>query len=302
MRVLGAVAALLWGDSVPSEAPQRLTVFREELVREGALRDLEVDGFRYAVADLGEGPPLVLLHGVGGSIYDWRHLIRPLSDGHRVVAIDLLGAGESDKPAGGDYSVAAQARRVRGLLDTLGIRKVALVGNSYGGGVALRFAQDWPERTERLILVNSICYADMIPWYAALCRIPGAEVAAGLLPLGRMARWVLRGCSDTVGRIEEAEIETYVAELRSPGRRAAVVRTMRAILQEDAEEFRARIGSIQAPALLLWGAEDRTVPVELGRRLAGDLPRARLVELAAGHIPNQECPEEVLKEIRGFLR
>ncbi len=302
MRVLGAVAALLLGDPVPSEAPRRLTDYREELAREGALRDVEVDGFRYAVADLGEGPPMVLLHGVGGSIYDWRHLLRPLSDGHRVVAIDLLGAGESDKPAGGDYSVAAQARRVRGLLDALGIRNATLVGNSYGGGVALRFAQDWPERTDRLVLINSICYADMIPWYATLCRIPGAEVAAKLLPLGRMARWVLRGCSDTVGRLEEAEIETYVAEIRSPGRRAAVVRTMRAILREDAEEFRARIGSVQAPALLLWGAEDGTVPVELGRRLAEDLPRARLVELAAGHIPNQECPEEVLKEIREFLR
>ncbi len=302
MNALTTMLACLWGDSVPADAPERLTAFRRELAREGALRDIEVDGYRYAVADLGKGPALVLLHGLGGSIYDWRHLIRPLAEGHRVVAIDFLGGGESDRPADGDYSVTAQARRVRGILDALRLEKATLVGNSYGGGVALRFAQDYPERTERLVLINSICYRDAVPGYATLCRIPGAERVAEVLPLGRPTRWVLRGCYKTVEKLSEEELQTYIAEIGVPGRRAAIVRMVRAVLREDAREFQSRFKSIRAPALLIWGTADTTVPLDLGRRLARDLPEARLVELEAGHVAHQERPEEVLREIRGFLR
>jgi pimeloyl-ACP methyl ester carboxylesterase len=116
----------------------RLTAFRTELAREGSLRDLEVDGRRTSVAEPGRGKPLVLLHGVGGSIYDWRHLLRPLSGDRRVIAVDLLGAGESEKPEGEDYSVVAQARRVRAVLDRLGVERASFAGDSFGGGVALR--------------------------------------------------------------------------------------------------------------------------------------------------------------------
>jgi len=298
---LAALVMMLGGGSVAGEAPGRVTPFRRRLAREGALRDLEVDGYRYAVADLGEGPPIVLLHGVGGSIYDWRHLIHPLSERHRVVAVDLLGAGESDRPGEGDYTLAAQARRLRGILDALGIEKAVLVGNSYGGGVALRFAQDWPGRTDRLVLINSICYPDVLPRYVPWCRLPGADHAAELVPLGRLVQRALRGRGRTIGTLSEEELESYAAEVRLPGRRAAVVNWVRAVLREDPREFQARLGSVRAPALLIWGAADRTVPVELGRRLARELPEARLVELDAGHIPNQECPGAVAGEILGFL-
>ena len=249
----------------------RLTPFRDALLREGSLRDVDLDGRRYCVVERGTGPPLVLLHGLGGSIYDWRHLIRPLSESHRVIAIDLLGAGESDMPEGVDYSIAAQARRVKGLMDLLGAERASLVGNSYGGGIALRFAQDWPERVDRLVLLNSICYAEHVPGYVTLVKAPCAEWVAEKLPLGDMTRWVLRGCYRTVEKLGEEELDTYIAEIR-------------------------------APSLLIWGTSDRTVPVELGRRLAKDLPNARLVELDAGHVPNQECPELVLPLMRDFLK
>lgn len=301
MNAWAALATVPGGGPSAAETPGRVTPFRRQLVREGVLRDLAVDGYRYAVADLGEGYPVVLLHGVGGSIYDWRHLIRPLSERHRVVAPDLLGAGESDRPADGDYTLAAQARRLRGLLDALGIGRAALVGNSYGGGVALRFAQDWPERTDRLVLINSICYPDVLPRYVPWCRLPGADRAAELVPLGRLVRRALRGCGRTIGALSEEEFGAYVEEVRLPGRRAAVVNGVRSVLREDAREFQARLGSVRAPALLIWGAADRTVPVELGRRLARELPRARLVELDAGHGPHQECPGAVAREILGFL-
>jgi 2-hydroxymuconate-semialdehyde hydrolase len=288
--------------SVSWIAGGRRTPFRDALRREGSLRDVKFDGHRYGVVELGSGPPLVLLHGVGGSIYDWRHLIRPLSESHRVIAIDLLGAGESDMPEDADYSVAAQARRVKGLMDLLGAERASLVGNSYGGGIALRLAQDWPDRVDHLVLINSVCYVEHVPAYVTLARAPCAEWAAETVPLGKVTRWVLRGCIPTIGILSEEELDTYIAEVRAPGRRAAIVRVVRAVVPPDPSEFESRLKSIRAPALLIWGREDKTVPVELGRRLAKELPNARLVELDAGHVPNQECPEKVLPLLEEFLR
>jgi pimeloyl-ACP methyl ester carboxylesterase len=283
------------------EQQERLTPFRQALHQEGVLRELRVDGRRYCVADLGKGPPIVLLHGLGGSLYDWRHLLRPLATSQRVLAIDLLGAGESEIPEKEDFSIAAQARRVKGLLDALGVARATLVGNSYGGGIALRFAQDWPERIDRLILINSVCYADAIPTYVGLAKAPCAECVAETLPLGKMTRWVLRGSYRTVEKLSNDELDTYIRELQAPGRRSAIIRTVRDVVPRDTTEFESRLKSILAPALLIWGSADETVPVRLGRRLQRELPDARLVELDAGHVPNQECPEEVLRLIRRFL-
>jgi pimeloyl-ACP methyl ester carboxylesterase len=280
---------------------RRLTPFRDEQLRRGALRDLSVDGRRYCLLDAGRGPALVLIHGIGGSLYDWRHLVAPLAAGYRVIAIDLLGAGESDCPAREDYSIAAQARRVRSVLDRLDIRSATFVGNSYGGGIALRFAQDWPERVERLVLINSVCYADRIPAYVPLASFPFAGWIAEALPLGKTVRRAIHACHRTVRILSDEELETYARELRAPGRRRALVEVLRAIVPSDRCEFEARLRRMQTPALLIWGAADRTIPVELGRRLAKELPRAQLVELAAGHVPNQERPEEVLRLLRTFL-
>lgn len=286
----------------PRPSGERLTAFRQELAREGSLRDLEVDGRRYCVAELGKGPPLLLLHGLGGSLYDWRHLLRTLAAEHRVIAVDLLGAGESEIPESEDYSVAAQARRIRSLLDRLGVQRAALMGNSYGGGIALRFAQDWPERVERLILINSICYARDVPDYVSLVHWPFADCIAGTFPLRTMVAWVLRSSYKEPDKLSGEELEAYVAELGAPGRRRSVLQFIRDVVPRDATEFQARLKFIRVPALLLWGKHDRTVPLSLGRTLEKDLPDARLVELEAGHVPNQEIPDEVLRLCREFLR
>jgi pimeloyl-ACP methyl ester carboxylesterase len=282
-------------------APRRLTPFRQRLLEEGALRDVWFDGRRHSVVDVGKGPALLLLHGLGGSLYDWRHLIRPLSRTHRVIVVDLLGAGESDIPEAEDYSIAAQARRVKGLMDLLGVDRASVVGNSYGGGIALKLTQDWPERLERLVLINSICYPEHIPAYVTLAGIPGAGFAAEALPLGKWTRWALRTCYRTVENLSDEELETYVLELRTPGRRRALIQIIRAVVPPDNTEFEARLNAVQAPVLLLWGKADSTIPLSLGRRLLEALPNARLFELDAGHVPHQECPDEVLRRMRDFL-
>jgi len=292
---------LLGGCAAALDPSQRLTAFREALFQEGALRDLDVDGRRYCVADLGKGPPLVLVHGLGGSLYDWRHLIRPLAEDHRVIALDLLGAGESDIPDSTDYSIAAQARRLRGVLDHLGVDRPIFLGSSYGGGIVLKFAEDWPERVDRLVLFNSVCYSEHIPAYVSLAKWPFAGCIAELMPLGKASRKLIRDADRTISILSEEELEVYNQELRRPGRRRAFIEVLRDIVPPDGTEFVARLREVRAPALLIWGAADTTVPVELGRRLAKDLPNARLVELDAGHVPNQERPDDVLRLLDHFL-
>jgi pimeloyl-ACP methyl ester carboxylesterase len=279
----------------------RLTPFREALAREGALRDVEVDGRRLCVAELGDGPPLVLLHGLAGSIFEWRHLLRPLSFRRRVIALDLLGAGESEKPAGADYSIGAQARRVERLLDTLGLGRIDVLACSFGGGVALRLAQDRPERIGRMALLAPLCYADRVPWYVAPCLLPGLETAAELVKLGWLVAKVARKASPVAAALNDGELESVFAELNAPGGRASLIRWVKGALASDAEEFQAGLRRIASPVLLIWGRGDPTIPVEHGRRLLTDLPFASLVELAAGHVPHLERPADVLSLVEGFL-
>jgi pimeloyl-ACP methyl ester carboxylesterase len=284
-----------------TDGRERLTEFRDRLFREGSLRDLTIDGRRYCLADVGQGPALVLLHGLGGSLYDWRHLIHPLSLRYRVIAPDLLGSGESDCPGREDYSLAAQARRVKALLGELGVTQGSFVGNSYGGGIALRLAQDWPERVDRLVLINSVCYPENIPFYAKLAKAPGAGRLAEQFPMGTLIRGLLRRCYPTVRNLSERELDVYVRELSGKGRRSVLVQVLRDLQAPDTTEFVARLKAIRAPALLLWGTSDRTIPATLGRRLSQELPDARWVELDAGHVPNQEIPQEVLRRILDFI-
>jgi pimeloyl-ACP methyl ester carboxylesterase len=279
----------------------RVTPFRETLFREGGLKDLLIDGRRCCVADLGQGAPVVLVHGLGGSLYDWRHLIRPLAEGHRVIAPDLLGSGESDHPAGEDYSIAAQARRLGALLEALSVERATLVGNSYGGGIVLRLAQARPDLFERLVLLNSVCYPEHIPTYLVLAKFPLAGLLVEGVPLGKFTRRVLGKKYRILGLLTEEEGEAYRLELRRPGRRRVMVEILRSLIPADVAEFQARLRDIDAPALLIWGAADPTIPIDLGRRLAGDLPNARLVELDAGHVPHQERPAEVLRLMREFV-
>jgi pimeloyl-ACP methyl ester carboxylesterase len=152
-----------------------------------------------------------------------------------------------------------------------------------------------------MVLINSVCYPEEIPSYVALAKAPWAEALAEWVPLGKWTLWMFRKLYRTVQKLTDDDLETYVRELRVPGRRRALIQILRAVVPPDTTEFEARIKGITSPVLLLWGKEDATIPVSLGRRLQKELPRARLVELEAGHVPNQERPGDVLRFMEDFL-
>lgn len=282
---------------------ERLTPFRTQLAKAGELHEMRVFGRRHVYVDAGKGPAIVLLHGLGGSLYDWRYVIGPLQEaGYRVIAPDLLGAGESDMPEDADYSLVAQARRLKWMLEELKIDKATLVGNSLGGGVAILYALDWTERVDRLVLIDSVCYPEHLPLYVWFCQVPKAsELMSKALPTRQMAEWALKSCYKDCRRIREEEVENYSKELAVDGRKEAMVRWVRAAVPVDSEELQERLKKMGRPTLVVWGTADETVPPALGKRLVKNLPNARWVELEAGHLPNQERPQELVGKVREFL-
>lgn len=281
------------------------TPFRRRLRERGLQRFAELDGTRVSFAEAGEGPPVLLVHGLGGSAYDWRANLEPLARGGlRVLAVELLGAGLSDKPANGDYSVPGLAALLRQLADVLGLGRIGLVGNSLGGAVALAFAQAWPDRLRSLVVIDPACYREPLPYYLRLCRIRGLpHLGLSLLPDRPLVRGILHGLFGDPDHVTDADIDEYTAELRQPRRKEAMLATFDHLLFDDPAAFERGLRAIRVPTLILWGARDRLLPAEQAQRLNADIERSILRILPrAGHVPHQEFPDRVNRLLSRFLK
>ncbi|MBI3272090.1 MAG: alpha/beta fold hydrolase [Planctomycetes bacterium] len=289
----------------PAEAfPDLDTPFRRSLRARGLQRFLELGGRRLAYAEAGEGPAMLLLHGLGGSAYDWRRNLHPLARrGFRVLAVDLLGAGLSDKPLDGDYSVSAQAGLLGELVKSLRLGRVVLVGNSYGGSIALAFAKAHPACTRALVLIDAFAYRDLIPSWLRLCRLRGlAGLALAVLPERPIVQGMLRWIYGRPELVRAEEIEEYSSELRQPRRKDALAASLDAVAFGASSHVVEGLAGLRVPSLVLWGERDPLLPMAHGRRLSAELKGARfeIVE-RCGHIPNQEAAAVVNRLVARFL-
>jgi pimeloyl-ACP methyl ester carboxylesterase len=286
------------GPAVPSE-------YREAKLKAGVEKVVVVDGFKLHVWDKGTGPAVVLLHGLGGSNYDWRLVFDPIADaGFRVVAIEMLGAGYSEKPDEADWSLEANARRTGKVLDALGIAKAHFIGNSYGGALALGIAIEAPDRVDRLVVIDPACMPQEIPFHVDFLRWP-------LLPNLLMAitpkSWLIRmGLKEIVydyDAVPDEVVDEYAHELGFSGAPRALIETARAIEIDRAHEYAKRYRAIRAPTLILWGDDDAVTPVRCGKWLREEIPGAKMVIFPrCGHIPHAEYPRETLEVVLPFLR
>ncbi|MGN6781221.1 MAG: alpha/beta fold hydrolase [Marmoricola sp.] len=274
------------------------------------VQSVRVHGHRRAYVKTGEGPALLLLHGLACDHTTWDPVIRQLARDHTVIAPDLLGHGRSDKPRA-DYSVGGFANGMRDLLTVLGIDKVTVVGHSLGGGVAMQFAYQFPERTERLILVAPGGLGpDVTPLIRAV-TVPGADqvLAAATLPgirhlgtaaLRRLSRSGLPGTRDL------GEIADIYDSFKDPHARAAIRHVVRAVvdLKGQIVTMVDRAYLTQAmPLLVVWGADDLVIPATHADTVARVAPGA-VIELVpnAGHFPHKDHPERFVKVVREFIR
>jgi pimeloyl-ACP methyl ester carboxylesterase len=263
-------------------------------------RTVTLHGQQVAYRQVGdEGPLLVLVHGVGQSSATWDAVLDRLgTGGHQVVAIDLPGHGRSSKDRG-DYSLGSLASTIRDLLDALGHERCVVVGHSLGGGVALQFAYQFPQRCDGLVLVASggLGPEAFAPLRAA--TLPGAELVLPLITHRRtmaVLTWVGTALSLVGIRPEVLSPEALgtLGELADPPSRMAFLATIRGVVDVSGQRVSA-VGKLPAaahlPLLMVWGDRDRVIPLQHGVSAKELLPSSRLVVFpGAGHEPHRFDP------------
>jgi pimeloyl-ACP methyl ester carboxylesterase len=263
---------------------------------------------RIYVEEVGYGPPVVLLHGMGGSTYSFRHLIPHLARRHRVIAIDLKGFGRSDKPFDQAYTTAHQAQIVLQVLDDLGLRGVTLVGHSFGGAVAIKAVlMARPQaraRIQRLVLMNAPAFPQPLSRQHAMMQAPVIPyLALSVLPPILTARAMLDTPRPRGPKPSDQDAIAYADPLYGFDGKHALITTARQIAAADPNLIIPHYGSIRQPTLLIWCRNDPTVPEETGYRLQRTLPRAQLVVLdGCTHMPAEEAPGDTLRALYSFLR
>ena len=256
----------------------------------------------------GDGPVLLLIHGMAGSLETWRSVIDPLAAAATVIAVDLPGHGGSG-PGGGDYSLGSLAAGLRDVLATLGHDRATLVGHSLGGGIAMQFSYQFPEMTERLVLVSSGGLGLEVSPVLRAASLPGANLFLSA------TAGVTRQVSGFAGRMLRAvhtpsnpgleELARSYASLADADRRAAFLATIRSVVGINGQTVRAGDRLYLArelPVLLIWGGADPIIPVSHALAAHDLLPTSTLKVLdGVRHFPQLEAPEEFVAALTAFV-
>jgi pimeloyl-ACP methyl ester carboxylesterase len=274
-----------------------------------AIREIELHGLPVAVELRGKGPPVLLIHGLAGTMRTWDRVVPRLASHATVIAPDLPGCGRSAPPPG-DYSLGGYANGLRDLLDALGHPSATIVGHSLGGGIAMQFAYQFPERCDRLVLVSSGGLGTEVSPLLRVATIPGADLVIGLFAQRAVvsASSAVGRAAGTIGIRPDAEVLEYLriySALSDGAARRSLVSTLRGVVDHRGQRVSARNRLYLAtgmPSLIIWGRKDRTIPVEHAQRAHEDLPGSRL-ELfdGAGHFPHVSDPGRFSRVLVDFL-
>jgi pimeloyl-ACP methyl ester carboxylesterase len=275
-----------------------------------AADEVVLHGHRVRFHSSGDGPLLVLLHGIASTADTWAPVATGLAASHTVLAPDLLGHGSSAKPRG-DYSLGAYASGVRDLITALGHERATVVGHSLGGGIAMQFAYQFPERVERLVLISSGGLGREVHPILRASTLPGSEIVLALL--GR--RWLRTtggAVGATLGRLglrageDLAGVAAGIASLGDADARGAFVHTARAAIDPGGQRVSATDRLYLAahlPTLIVWGERDPIIPAAHGEAAHAAIPGSRLEIFAgAGHFPHREQPVRFVSLVEDFMR
>jgi pimeloyl-ACP methyl ester carboxylesterase len=269
--------------------------------------DVMAGDVRISTYMAGEGPPVIALHGLGGTKMSMLPLLPALAPSHRVIVPDLPGHGESDKPVATDYTPRMYARVVRKLMDTLHLEHAIVIGNSLGGRVALELGVRSPDRVRALGLLAPAVPGFRVRYVLGFTRVIPTEVGAVPFPLRE--RWmkaaVRRLMGDPSAMPEsgyDVAADEFIRIYRAPQARMAFFDTLRHILTESPKPFWARMRHVRVPVQIVWGTADRLVPVRLAPKLAEELPDARLLILPrVGHVPQFEATARTAEALTTFI-
>ena len=274
------------------------------------LKHVSIHGHRVGLRSAGEGPVVLLVHGMAGSSATWKYVIPALAQRFTVIAPDLIGHGDSGKPRRGEYSLGAHANFLRDVLNVLGHERATVVGQSLGGGVTLQFAYQFPERCERLVLVGSGGLGQEVNVILRALTFPGAEYVFPLVcrpSLRDAVNFVARGLHRVGVRAAPAveEIWRSYSSLAEADTRKAFFRTLHSCVDLGGQAVTANDRLYLAshvPTLIVWGAQDPIIPASHAQAAHAAMPGSRL-ELFddVGHFPHCEAPERFVDVLLDFI-
>jgi pimeloyl-ACP methyl ester carboxylesterase len=304
----GAFRPSVWLTS--ATAGQRVTMTGVALSESIEVQKVTIHGHRRAFVKTGSGPALLLLHGLGCDHTTWLPVIEQLAKRYTVIAPDLLGHGQSDKPRA-DYSVGGYANGMRDLLTVLNIDKVTVVGHSLGGGVAMQFGYQFPERTERMVLVAPGGLGPEVTRMIRAVSLPGFNPVMGLLTLPGIRHVGVAGLNalSRTGMTlthDLDEVAQIYESFSNPATRKAISHVVRAVVDTRGQLVtmvdRAYLTEAM-PMLVIWGKDDRVIPVKHASTVAAVAPGAIVEVLGnSGHFPHKDHPERFVKIINDFIR
>lgn len=310
-------ARAMVGANLGSERPMSLALVTPKpslpalgaALPELAIQFRTIHGYRRAFIHAGRGPTLLLIHGIGDSSDTWLPLLPDLTRSYSVVVPDLLGHGRSEKPRA-DYSIGGYANAMRDLLSILDIERATIIGHSLGGGVAMQFAYQYPERCERLVLVSTGGVSRGVSPLLRLMAAPNADLLLPLLGLrwapfvARAAAALMRALRTDLGRDSDDWLRVFETLPDATARRA-FVRTLRAVIDVRGQAVTMLDRAYLArylPTLFVWGDRDPVIPVEHATIAHRAIPLSRLeVFPGAGHFPHRADAQRFLTVVRDFL-
>ena len=271
-------------------------------------KSIDLHGRELSYLSGGEGPVLLLVHGMAGTCENWSEVIEPLARRHTVIAPDLPGHGLSEGGRG-DYSLGSLASGLRDLLLVLGHERATLVGHSLGGGIAMQFSYQFPEMVERLVLVSSGGLGPDVSPILRAAALPGADIfIAATAGTGQKVGGAIGRGLSAVGiepAADIAEVARGYASLAEPRRRKAFLATLRAVVGTEGQRVSASDRLYLAeeiPILIVWGSRDPIIPVRHGedahRALAGST--LEIFE-GTGHMPQVEQPGHFIAVLEHFV-
>ena len=294
---------VMTASSSPPQIPPNFEAFERI-----PIHTIDVKGQHMAYLDLGQGRPVILIHGFGGSMWQWEHQQRPLSADFRLITPDLIGSGLSAKPDI-DYRPEQMLDYFVGFMDALQIRQAALVGNSMGAGLAIGMALAYPDRVSQVVLIDGLP-ANVRERVTSPSIKRALDTAApswfasfgNWLLGGVMIESVLKEIVHDPALLTPAVIERSNRNRQRPGVIPPLM-TVRDTLPLWETGFARRIGEIGHPTLIVWGQEDRVFPLPVGEELQRTIKGSTLVRIPnAGHIPQWERPDLTNRAMIEFLR
>ena len=272
------------------------------------VQHVSIHGHEVAYRMEGKGPTLLLLHGIAGSSRTWRDVIPRLTDRFTVIAPDFMGHGLSEKPVG-DYSLGAFASGIRDLLEVLDIERASVVGQSFGGGVAMQLAYQHPELCERLVLVDSGGLGREVNWMLRFMTLPGSDYLMPVIFPSFVRDWgdsLLRSMNDRGIRMSRiTEMWSAYASLAEAENRPAFTRTIKSVIDPGGQTVSAMDRlylASQMPTLIIWGDKDDIIPLSHAHAAHQAIPGSRLAIIeGVGHFPQIEAPEHFVTALVDFL-